>query len=62
MKKGNVALDDFASATRMLGNGSLVVGAQERARRHHAAGGKPRPSDTEVGLLADWIKRDVFGS
>ena len=23
--------------------------------------GKPRPSDQEVGLLADWIKRDVFG-
>ena len=23
--------------------------------------GKPRPSDKEVRLLADWIKRDVFG-
>ena len=23
--------------------------------------GKPRPTDKEVGLLADWIKRDVFG-
>ena len=23
--------------------------------------GKPRPSDQEVGLLADWVKHDVFG-
>ena len=23
--------------------------------------GKPRPTEKEVGLLADWIKRDVFG-
>ena len=62
-KKGNVALDTFASGRRPPGQpGALVVGAQERARRHHAAGRKPRPSDKEVGLLADWIKRDVFGA
>ena len=24
--------------------------------------GKPRPTDKEVQLLADWIKHDVFGS
>ena len=62
MKKGNVALDEFASGDALLGNPELWWSVLKNVRAGiMPPAGKPRPSDKEVGLLADWIKRDVFG-
>jgi hypothetical protein len=62
-KKGNVSLESFASGEAMLANRELWWSVLKNVR----AGimpptNKPRPSDKDVGLLADWIKRDVFGT
>ena len=61
-KKGNVALDQFASGEAMLATASCGgrcsrTCAPASCRRRQAA-----PVEKEVGLLADWIKRDVFGA
>ena len=50
-------------ATRMLGNRELWWSVLKNVRAGiMPPAGKPRPSDKELGLLADWIKRDVLGA
>ena len=61
--KGNVTLDHFASSEALLQSRTLWLSVLKNVR----AGimppqGKPRPSEQDVAILADWIKRDVFGS
>jgi hypothetical protein len=61
-KKGNVVLDSFASGEALVGNPELWWSVLRNVRAGiMPPAGKPRPSDKEVKLLADWIKRDVFG-
>ena len=63
MKKGNVVLDNFASGEALVGNPEFWSSVLKNVRSGiMPPAGKPRPSDKEVGLLADWIKRDVFGA
>ncbi len=62
-KKANVALDTFASGESLVGNPELWWSVLKNVRAGiMPPAGKPRPSDKEVGLLAEWIKRDVFGA
>ncbi len=61
--KGNVTLDRFASSEALLQSRTLWLSVLKNVR----AGimpplGKARPGEQDVALLADWIKRDVFGS
>jgi hypothetical protein len=61
MKKGGVAFDGFPSAQAMLGKRELWWAALRNVRAGiMPPAGKPRPSVSEVRLLADWIKYDVF--
>jgi hypothetical protein len=61
-KKGNVVLDSFASDEALVGNAELWWSVLKNVRAGiMPPAGKPRPTDKEVGLLVDWIKRDVFG-
>ena len=62
-KKGNVVLDNFASGEALLGNPNLWWSVLKNVRAGiMPPAGKPRPTDKEVRLLADWIKHDVFGA
>ena len=62
IKKGNVVLDNFASGEALLASPDLWWSVLKNVRSGiMPPAGKPRPSDQEMGLLADWIKRDVFG-
>ncbi len=62
-KKGNVTLDNFTSADALVANPKHWWSVLRNVRAGiMPPAGKPRPSQQEVALLADWIKRDVFGS
>jgi len=61
-KKGRIAFDGFASEHELVGKRDLWWAVLENVRAGiMPPAQKPRPSPQEVGLLADWIKRDVFG-
>jgi len=62
MKKGQVILDTFPSGAAMLGKRDLWWSVLRNVRAGiMPPANKPRPSQKEIALLADWIKRDVFG-
>ncbi|MFI5461411.1 MAG: DUF1592 domain-containing protein [Isosphaerales bacterium] len=62
-KKGGVAFDGFASDLALVGKRDLWWAVLENVRSGiMPPPQKPRPSPQEVRLLADWIKRDVFGN
>jgi Protein of unknown function (DUF1592)/Protein of unknown function (DUF1588)/Protein of unknown function (DUF1587)/Protein of unknown function (DUF1585)/Protein of unknown function (DUF1595) len=62
MKKGGMALDGFASDEVLVTKRELWWSALKNVRAGiMPPAGKPRPDDKEVRLLADWVKRDVFG-
>ena len=61
-KKGNIALDSFAPGGAIWSTRSFGGQCSRMCRAGiMPPAGKPRPSDKEVGLLADWIKAAVFG-
>ncbi len=60
LKKGNVAFDQ-GSASELIGKKDLWWAVLKNVRAGlMPPAGKPRPTDKDVQLLADWIKRDVF--
>ncbi len=60
--KGNISLDNFVAGDARLANPELWWSVLKNVRAGiMPPAGKPRPGDKDVGLLADWIKRDVFG-
>jgi hypothetical protein len=62
MKKGGVAFDGFASDEAMLKNRDLWWAVLRNVRAGiMPPAQKPHLAATEIQLLADWIKRDVFG-
>jgi mono/diheme cytochrome c family protein len=62
MKKGGIAFDGFASDDALVTNRELWWSVLKNVRAGiMPPAGKPRPDEKEVGLLAEWIKRDVFG-
>ena len=62
MKKGGMAFDGFASDEALVTKRELWWSVLKNVRAGiMPPAGKPRPDDKEVRLLADWIKRDVFG-
>jgi hypothetical protein len=62
-KKGNVSLDNFGSAEALTGNRDLWWSVLKNVRAGiMPPADRPRPSDKEVAVLADWIKRDVLGA
>jgi len=61
-RKGGVAFDGFASDLALMAKRDLWSAVLENVRSGiMPPPQKPRPSPQEVQLLADWIKRDVFG-
>ncbi len=63
IKKGNIALDNFESGDAVLGKRDLWSAVLKSVRAGiMPPAGKPRPSDKDMSLLADWIKRDVLGA
>ncbi len=61
-KKGNVAFDEFKSDDDLLHNPDLWWKALQNVRANiMPPPGKPRPSDEEKSLLAQWIKFKGFG-
>ncbi len=61
-KKGNVAFDEFNSDDDLLHNQELWWKALRNVRANiMPPPGKPRPSEEEKGLLAQWIKFKGFG-
>jgi Protein of unknown function (DUF1592)/Protein of unknown function (DUF1588)/Protein of unknown function (DUF1587)/Protein of unknown function (DUF1585)/Protein of unknown function (DUF1595)/Planctomycete cytochrome C len=61
-KKGNIALDNLVKGDGRLANPELWWSVLKNVRAGiMPPAGKPRPAEKDVGLLADWIKRDVFG-
>lgn len=60
-KKGGVAFDELPSGEAVLGKRDLWSAVLKNVRAGlMPPAGKPRPTDKEVRLLADWIKQDVF--
>jgi mono/diheme cytochrome c family protein len=62
IKKGGVTLDEFASDDALLQNRDLWWSVLKNVRAGiMPPAKKPRLSQDELGLLADWIKRGAFG-
>jgi hypothetical protein len=62
MKKGDLAFDGFGSDQALVAKRELWWSVLKNVRAGiMPPAGKPRPADAELRLLADWIKRDVFG-
>src|SRR5262249_5229988 len=62
MKKGGVALDAFALDQTRLRDGRFWWAVLKNVRAGiMPPAGKPRPADTELRLLEDWIKYGAFG-
>ena len=57
-----MAFDGFGSDESMLAKRELWSAVLKNVRAGiMPPAAKPRPSDKEVQLLADWIKRDALG-
>ena len=62
-KKGGVAFDGFLSDEAMMGKRDLWWAVLKNVRAGiMPPAEKPRPSDKELQLLADWIKHEVLGN
>ena len=62
MKKGEVAFDQGGSDEALVKRRELWWAVLKNVRAGiMPPAGKPRPTDKEVEVLADWIKHDVFG-
>ena len=60
MKKGGVAFDGEAAA-QLVTKRELWTAVLKNVRTGlMPPAGKPRPAESEVRLLAEWVKRDVF--
>src|SRR5262245_40236481 len=60
INKGQVAFD-VGSSTDLVAKKDLWWNVLKNVRAGMMPpAGKPRPTDNEIKLLADWIKRDVF--
>ena len=61
-KKGGVAFDGFASDSELVRKRDLWWNVLKNVRAGiMPPSKKPRPPEQDVRILADWIKRDVFG-
>jgi hypothetical protein len=61
-KKGGIAFDGFASDKDLVRKRELWWNVLKNVRAGiMPPAGKPHPPDQELRILADWIKRDVFG-
>ncbi|MGP0068647.1 MAG: DUF1592 domain-containing protein [Isosphaeraceae bacterium] len=61
--KGGVAFDEFGTGEGFLKNRNLWWAVLKNVRAGiMPPAEKPHPTPKEIGVLADWIKRDVFGS
>src|SRR6185437_10026259 len=61
-EKGGVAFDEGGSDAALVKRRDLWWSVLKNVRAGlMPPAGKPRPSDREVEVLADWIKHDVFG-
>jgi hypothetical protein len=62
MKKGDLAFDQLPEGAGILGKRDVWMAVLKNVRAGlMPPSGKPRPSEKEVRVLAEWIKRDVFG-
>ena len=62
MKKGEVAFDQGGSDEALVKRRELWWAVLKNVRAGiMPPAGKPRPTDKEIAVLADWIKHDVFG-
>jgi hypothetical protein len=62
-KKGGVAFDEFGTGEAFLKDRNLWWAVLKNVRAGiMPPAEKPHPNPKEIGVLADWIKRDVFGS
>ncbi len=62
MKKGGVAFDGFDSGAAMVKNRDLWWAVLKNVRAGiMPPADKPHPDPKEIQVLANWIKRDVFG-
>jgi hypothetical protein len=61
-KKGGVAFDGVPSDQALIGKRDLWWAVLQNVRSGiMPPPGKPHPSAQEIQLMADWVKRDVFG-
>jgi hypothetical protein len=61
-KKGGVAFDGFASDSELVRKRDLWWNVLKNVRAGiMPPAKKPRPPEQDIRILADWIKRDVFG-
>ena len=61
LRKGNLAFDEMPSGEAILGKRDVWMAVLKNVRAGlMPPAGKPRPSDAEVRVLANWIKHDVF--
>jgi Protein of unknown function (DUF1592)/Protein of unknown function (DUF1588)/Protein of unknown function (DUF1587)/Protein of unknown function (DUF1585)/Protein of unknown function (DUF1595) len=62
-KKGGVTFDEFGTGEAFLKDRNLWWAVLKNVRAGiMPPAEKPHPNPKEIGVLADWIKRDVFGS
>ena len=62
-RKGGVAFDELGTGEAFLKNRSLWWAVLKNVRAGiMPPAAKPHPDSKDVRVLADWIKRDVFGS
>ncbi len=62
MKKGGIAFDGLDSDTAIVKNRDLWWAVLKNVRAGiMPPAEKPHPDPKEIQVLADWIKRDVFG-